>query len=52
MPWAAEPSPEIASKLKQLGIAAVAFEPCTNKPESGNFLGIMKRNLERIDRSR
>jgi zinc transport system substrate-binding protein len=51
MLWEAEPSPEIAAKLKALGVAAVAFEPCANRPESGDFLGVMKRNLERIGRT-
>ena len=52
MLWEAEPSAAIAARLKTLGVAAVAFEPAANRPESGDFLGVMKQNLERFGRIR
>lgn len=48
MLWEAQPAPEIAQKLKSLGIESVAFEPCANRPETGDFMDTMRKNLERI----
>ncbi|NJD05277.1 MAG: zinc ABC transporter substrate-binding protein [Methylococcaceae bacterium] len=48
MLWEAEPSAEISAKLKSMGIRPVAFEPCANRPNSGDFLSMMKRNLDRL----
>lgn len=46
MIWEAEPAPEIAARLRAMGIESVVFDPCANRPESGNFLSVMKRNVE------
>jgi zinc transport system substrate-binding protein len=51
MLWEAEPTAEIAAKLKALGIAGVVFEPCSNRPEAGDFLSVMKQNLENLRRA-
>ncbi len=48
MIWEAPPSKEIAGKLKALGVESVVFDPCPNRPESGDFLGVMKKNLENL----
>jgi zinc transport system substrate-binding protein len=48
MLWEAEPSPEIAAKLEAVGIASVVFGPGANRPESGDFLTEMRRNLETL----
>lgn len=48
MLWEAEPSPEIAAKLEAVGIASVVFGPGAKRPESGDFLTEMQRNLETL----
>jgi zinc transport system substrate-binding protein len=48
MLWEAKPDEAIANKLKTLGVESVAFDPCGNKPESGDFLGVMKLNVDNL----
>lgn len=48
MIWEAEPAPETAAKLRAMGIESVVFDPCANRPESGDFLNVMKRNVEAL----
>ncbi|QXP87227.1 metal ABC transporter substrate-binding protein [Methylococcus capsulatus] len=48
MLWEARPSPAIADKLSAKGVTSVVFDPCANRPESGDFLAVMKRNVENL----
>jgi zinc transport system substrate-binding protein len=48
MIWEAEPASEIAARLSAMGIESVVFNPCANRPESGDFLSVMKRNVEAL----
>jgi zinc transport system substrate-binding protein len=48
MLWEAQPSAEIATKLKTLEVDSLVFDPCANRPEVGDFLEVMKRNLENL----
>jgi zinc transport system substrate-binding protein len=48
MIWEAEPAPEIVAKLRAMGIESVVFDPCANRPESGDFLSVMKGNVEAL----
>jgi len=43
-----EPAPEIAAKLKELGISTVVFRPCGNRPPSGDYLTEMRAGIERL----
>jgi zinc transport system substrate-binding protein len=45
MLWEGQPLPEVENQLASLGIVAVVFNPCANKPDSGDFLSVMKQNL-------
>jgi zinc transport system substrate-binding protein len=45
MIWEGEPAKESVEKLKAIGVQSVVFDPCGNKPESGNWLDVMKANL-------
>jgi zinc transport system substrate-binding protein len=49
MLWEGEPTDEVKSKLKELKVETVLFNPCSNKPESGDFLDVMKKNIERLN---
>ena len=49
MIWEGPPAPEIATKLKKdHGLDSVVFEPCGNRPEEGDYLSVMKRNVEQL----
>jgi zinc transport system substrate-binding protein len=48
MLWEAEPNPDIAAKLKGLGVGSLVFDPGANRPESGDFLTVMQRNVENL----
>jgi len=48
MLWEGKPLPEVQKQLETLGITVVVFDPCANKPESGDFLSVMKQNLSNL----
>jgi zinc transport system substrate-binding protein len=48
MIWEDEPNPKAVEKLKALGISSVVFKPSGNKPEEGDFLTQMRKNIESI----
>lgn len=48
MLWEGQPHPEVEKKLASLGILVVVFDPCANKPDSGDFLTVMKQNLTNL----
>jgi zinc transport system substrate-binding protein len=48
MIWEAKPSDAIVAKLKELGVVSLVFDPCANRPESGDFLDVMEKNLEHL----
>lgn len=45
MIWEGDPDPEITTKLAGLGIQSVVFDPCAGKPEQGDFLSVMQKNV-------
>ena len=48
MLWEDEPAPETARQLQGLGIDIAVFRPCANKPEQGDFISVMRSNLEQL----
>ncbi|MDF9392572.1 MULTISPECIES: metal ABC transporter substrate-binding protein [Methylococcus] len=48
MLWEAQPSPAVSDKLSTKGVTSVVFDPCANRPASGDFLAIMKQNIENL----
>jgi zinc transport system substrate-binding protein len=48
MLWEGPPLPEVADKLTNVGIKVVVFNPCGNLPQSGDFISIMKQNIENL----
>jgi zinc transport system substrate-binding protein len=51
MLWEGSPLPEVQKELASIGISVVVFNPCANKPESGDFLSVMKQNLSNLKKS-
>ena len=45
MLWEGHPLPAVAQRLEALGVQSLVFDPCGNKPEEGDFLSVMRRNL-------
>jgi zinc transport system substrate-binding protein len=50
MIWEDEPSPEISARLlKGHGVGSAVFRPCGNRPEKGDYLSVMRENLENLE---
>jgi zinc transport system substrate-binding protein len=48
MIWEDEPLPESVERLKELGIQSVVFSPYGNRPAQGDFMTVMKSNIENL----
>jgi zinc transport system substrate-binding protein len=48
MIWEGEPLPQSIAKLKEMGIESIVFDPCGNQPERGDFLSVMRQNVENL----
>lgn len=51
MLWEGRPAAAVAEELSARGIASAVFDPCANRPESGNFLAVMRQNIENLKTS-
>ena len=45
MIWEDEPLQEVKQKIVKSGIRVVVFNPCANKPATGDFISVMKDNI-------
>lgn len=48
MLWESEPLRATQQRLAGIGVASVVFSPCANAPDEGDFLTVMRRNLEAL----
>jgi len=48
MIWEDEPLSRVDQKILESGIQVVVFNPCGNKPASGDFLKVMKDNISNL----
>jgi zinc transport system substrate-binding protein len=48
MLWQDQPSAEISGRLQSMGVGVAVFRPCGNRPQQGDFMGAMRRNLENL----
>ena len=48
MLWEGQPLDDTRKKLQELGIDIVIYDPCGNKPEEGDFLEVMRRNVNQL----
>jgi zinc transport system substrate-binding protein len=51
MLWEGEPLIESVARLEQMGIRSLLFDPCGNAPQEGDYLGVMRANLGRLERA-
>ena len=50
MIWEGEPLAKSVAKLKEMGIDSVVFDPCGNRSDEGDFISVMKNNVENLKR--
>lgn len=51
MLWEGAPLLASTEKLQALGVKGLAFDPCGNTPEQGDFLSVMEQNLARLQKA-
>jgi zinc transport system substrate-binding protein len=39
---------ESAEWLKAIGVDSLVFNPCSNTPDQGDFLSVMRQNVENL----
>ncbi len=49
--WEAEPLPSTVARLRSMGIASAVFSPCANIPKQGDFLTVMRQNLQNLSQA-
>lgn len=48
MIWEGEPMKESTQRLKAIGVDSLVFDPCSNTPVQGDFLSVMRQNVENL----
>jgi zinc transport system substrate-binding protein len=48
MIWEGQPMKDSVRKLKSIGVNSLVFDPCGNVPDQGDFLTIMRQNLQNL----
>lgn len=48
MLWEGEPLAEVKAKIEAKGVKVVVFNPCGNKPSSGDFISVMRANVQNL----
>ena len=47
--WEGRPLPQNIEKLQDAGLTSVVISPCGNRPESGDFLSMMRANISALE---
>ena len=48
MIWEGEPVPASVDKLRKFGVDSLVFDPCGNRPDQGDFITVMRSNVENL----
>ena len=48
MVWEGSPNPDTVERLKTMDVNSLVFNPCGNVPEQGDFLSVMKQNVNNL----
>jgi len=51
MVWEGEPMKESVERLKSIGVNSLIFNPCGNAPEKGDFLSVMQKNVNNLQKA-
>lgn len=46
MIWEAQPLQSSIDRLQSMGIGSVVFDPCVDRPDKGDFLSVMQKNIK------
>lgn len=49
MIWEDEPLPATRDALEESGISVITFQPAANRPDGGDYLGVMEANRQRME---
>jgi zinc transport system substrate-binding protein len=50
MIWEGSPLKESVEKLHGIGIQSTEFDPCGNRPDTGDFLSVMQQNIANLEK--
>jgi zinc transport system substrate-binding protein len=50
MLWEGEPNPKSVTRLRDMGVESIVFNPAGNRPHEGDFLGVMRDNVNNLQR--
>jgi len=50
MLWEDEPLAQTAARLREVGVEPIVFDQCGNVPRAGDFLSVMRQNVENLRR--
>jgi len=51
MIWEGEANQESVTKLTAIGLKSLVFDPCGNAPDQGDFISVMKANVEALEKA-
>ncbi|MFO1438718.1 MAG: zinc ABC transporter substrate-binding protein [Verrucomicrobiaceae bacterium] len=51
MLWEGDPAKGSVAKLDAIGVKSLVFDPCGNVPDGGDFLSVMKGNIEALEKA-
>ena len=51
MLWEDVPMVEIRERFLQINLRIAVFNPCANRPNSGDFVQIMNENLNQLEKA-
>jgi zinc transport system substrate-binding protein len=50
MIWEGQPAEKTVERLRTLGVESVVFDPCANRPATGDFMTVMLENVKSLHR--
>ncbi|MEL6497092.1 MAG: metal ABC transporter substrate-binding protein [Planctomycetota bacterium] len=48
MVWEGDPAADAIAALENVGVRSVVFDPCGNRPDEGDWLSVMRSNVEAV----
>jgi zinc transport system substrate-binding protein len=48
MIWEGNPVKQSVERLKAIGVGSLVFNPCSNTPDQGDFLSVMRQNVKNL----
>jgi zinc transport system substrate-binding protein len=48
MIWEGQPAPVSVQRLREMGVGSLVYDPCANVPGRGDFMDVMKKNINNI----